>query len=66
VYEWCWDLWTLFQEEGETDSAPKNRRVMRGAAWGSPPASMRSAYRDYGDPYHKCYADGFRLARNTK
>ncbi|MDR2733838.1 MAG: formylglycine-generating enzyme family protein [Spirochaetota bacterium] len=70
VYEWCWDWWAPFTDKEETDpagppSSPKNRRAMRSAAWQSPATVIRSAYRDYGDPWHKCHADGFRLVRSA-
>jgi len=71
VYEWCWDWWAPFADKDEMDStgpasSPIKRRVMRGAAWKSPSTLIRSAYRDYGDPFHKCTADGFRLVRSAQ
>lgn len=69
VAEWVEDCWHDSYARAPTDgSAWVNpgceRRVVRGASWGSPPERSRSAYRVSGSPNTHTVQVGFRVARD--
>ena len=71
VWEWCWDLYGPYPEEGEeprVDPAGPERgahRVNRGGDWSSPAKTLQSAARSSDFPETAGASLGFRLARNA-
>jgi uncharacterized repeat protein (TIGR02543 family) len=74
VFEWVWDWYAAYEltdgaviidPRGPRSSPPINRRVLRGGAWNRPAERLRSASRNYGEPYHACSEDGLRVARSV-
>ncbi|MDR2897674.1 MAG: formylglycine-generating enzyme family protein [Spirochaetaceae bacterium] len=66
VSEWCWDWFGDIQ--GETQTNPTgtptgSSRVIRGGGWFSVAVYLRSADRDYNNPYSRDYIIGFRVVR---
>jgi formylglycine-generating enzyme required for sulfatase activity len=69
LWEWCWDWYGTYATDGETQTDPTGAvtgsyRVVRGGYWDSYGQNLRSAVRDYGDPYFRSYIIGFRLVRS--
>jgi formylglycine-generating enzyme required for sulfatase activity len=58
VYEWCSDIYTLYQQPALINEV---RRVTRGGAWESRPEMARSAVRLPRNPTWCCDATGFRV-----
>jgi len=66
VSEWCWDWRWDYTSEAKTNpvgAASGSYRVRRGGGWNGDGQNLRSAYRDYGDPFYRGYNIGFRLLR---
>lgn len=68
VWEWCWDWWGYYSEEGGRDplGAEGGRfRVMRGGGWfGVGNYCYSPFYRGSSDPAERSSAVGFRVARS--
>ena len=68
VWEWCWDWYSLYGTDGETD--PKGpavgaHRVSRGGGWSWAERYLRSAYRGISTPDDPHKGLGFRVARSA-
>jgi formylglycine-generating enzyme required for sulfatase activity len=68
VYEWVEDCLAEPLPREPVDGAPYlagacEMRMMRGGAWYSDPARVRSSYRAYNSPDRRDYVIGFRVAR---
>jgi formylglycine-generating enzyme required for sulfatase activity len=71
VYEWCQERQANNQPEivkyAHDDIIDiRNFRLLRGGAFGSPPANVRSAFRNRSTPADRDTDKGFRLARTYK
>ena len=69
VYEWCWD-WYSSSVSGSTPdtgpAGPASSRVNRGGSWYNSLGYCTVSYRDnFGDPYDRSNARGFRLVRTA-
>jgi formylglycine-generating enzyme required for sulfatase activity len=68
VWEWVVDCWNPDHSEAPRDGAARtvgecSRRVLRGAAWDSPPRYLRSSYRYHFAATGRLNYAGFRVAR---
>jgi formylglycine-generating enzyme required for sulfatase activity len=66
VWEWCWNWYGTYANVAQTDpteAVSGYSRVRRGGSWDSYGRLLRSAYRDYGNPYSRYDDIGFRLVR---
>jgi len=66
LFEWCWDWYDEYPGMAQTDpsgAVSGDFRVLRGGYWLYDGQSLRSAFRDYGDPYFRGYDFGFRVVR---
>ena len=66
VMEWCWDWYGSYASGAHIDptgATSGSYRVFRGGSWVSDGQYLRSAYRDYGNPYYRDNYIGFRLVR---
>jgi formylglycine-generating enzyme required for sulfatase activity len=65
VWEWCWDWFGNYGNEAQTDPTGPNsgiNRVRRGGSFSNGKQFLRSAYRDYNDPYtQSSTSGGFRV-----
>ncbi|MBK5970448.1 MULTISPECIES: SUMF1/EgtB/PvdO family nonheme iron enzyme [Thiorhodovibrio] len=67
VSEWTCSEYRELYDGNETECAPEGGRaplVMRGGAWNSAPANLRSAYRNRNFPESRYSFVGFRVARD--
>jgi formylglycine-generating enzyme required for sulfatase activity len=67
VQEWCWD-WHGGDYASSAQTDPKgvgfgNHRVLRGGSWYTSGRELRSACRNFHDPYYSDNHYGFRLVR---
>jgi uncharacterized repeat protein (TIGR02543 family) len=68
VFEWCWDWYTASYNDAGGSNNPQGAtsgtsRVLRGGTWLSNGQHLRSAYRNYTDPWSWYNFNGFRLVR---
>jgi len=66
VCEWCWDWYEDYSSGSLTDpngAVTGSYRVIRGGSWGSDGKNLRSAYREYNNPFSQGSSIGFRLVR---
>ena len=66
VWEWCWDWYSSYSSEPQTDPTGPNQgqyRVLRGGAFNDGPRFLRSAYRSWNVPEPRGWDFGFRCAR---
>ena len=69
VWEWCEDVWResydgITRDDGSPLlSGDASRRAVRGGSWGSNPAYLRSACRDWYSLHDRYDILGFRVAR---
>jgi len=64
VYEWCWDWYDTYLNEAQTDpvgTSSGSIRVRRGGNWSDSATNVRSAGRNFINPYGRYYGIGFRL-----
>lgn len=69
VWEWCWDLYGVYEASSQTDpDGPDsgNFRVNRGGGWNDFGRHLRSAYRAATPPLNRTFNVGFRLARTSE
>jgi formylglycine-generating enzyme required for sulfatase activity len=67
VWEWCWDWYGKYSDEGQVDpegAASGSGRVLRGGTWNESASGVRSAFRYYDYLYVRYFDIGLRLARN--
>jgi formylglycine-generating enzyme len=66
VWEWCWDRYSSYSSEPQTDPTGPTQgqyRVVRGGAFFSGPGNLRSAVRVRYGPEYRFVFIGFRCAR---
>jgi len=69
VWEWTQDCWHRNYVGAPTDGGPwttacfDNRRVTRGGSWNDSPSNLRSAFRNWDNPFSRFSYNGFRLAK---
>ena len=68
VWEWCWDLYSAYDNPPVSKTDPRGPasgigRVMRGASWNDPAEDTRSAHRHNIGPVFCNYDLGFRVVR---
>jgi len=66
VQEWVWDRFGDYPDFAQTDPAGPDtgdNRAARGGSWSSTPGSVRSAFRNVGNPGNSNNGLGFRLVR---
>jgi formylglycine-generating enzyme required for sulfatase activity len=70
VWEWVEDCFERYSDDPSDGAAVTaancDMRVMRGGAWNSPPAHLRSAMRGRTDPVRRDSSIGFRVARTLR
>ncbi|MEW6401242.1 MAG: SUMF1/EgtB/PvdO family nonheme iron enzyme [Chloroflexota bacterium] len=67
VWEWVSSLYQPYPyeaDDGREDPNPKDRRSVRGGAWGYGDNHVRSAFRNYYDPMTAYFSLGFRCAQS--
>lgn len=69
VWEWCWDLYSVYPKESARDfvgALEGLHRVLRGGSWNNYIRSCRSAVRYKLTPSYRSEDTGFRLARTVE
>ena len=69
VWEWTQDCWHRNYVGAPTDGSAwttacfGDRRVTRGGSWNDGPSNLRSAFRNWDNPFNRSSVNGFRLAK---
>jgi len=67
VFEWCWDWYVYYSGDESDPFGPPSgvRRLLRSGGYKTEARNVRSAFRsDYGYPFERGEATGFRVVRN--
>jgi len=66
VFEWCWDWYDTYSSTLQTDplgASSGTSHVECGGSWNGSALRLRSANRNYYNPYGRDSSLGFRLVR---